>query len=104
MESFDRGNPARLFNVYRGALFSGIDVHMVLLLWPGYGVSRCGFHYGCMPPGSEAATHNHPVSDECILNWIGSGISLIIGESIVTRPTDVVLSRWGGAPGGTIPV
>jgi hypothetical protein len=39
-----------LFNVYRGALFSGIDVPMILLLWPGYGVSRCGFHCGCMPP------------------------------------------------------
>jgi gentisate 1,2-dioxygenase len=58
-----------LFNMYRGALFSGIDVPMVLVLWSGYGVSRCGFHYGRMPPGSEAARHTHPVSDECIVNW-----------------------------------
>ena len=57
-----------LFNMYRGALFSRIDVPMVLLLWPGYGVSRCGFHYGCMLPGSQAATHSHQVSDECIVN------------------------------------
>jgi hypothetical protein len=39
-----------LFNVYRGALFSGIDIPMVLLLWPGYGVSRCGFTMAaCLP-------------------------------------------------------
>jgi hypothetical protein len=91
-----------LFNMYRGALFSGIDVPMVLLLWPGYGVSRCGFHYGCMPPGSEAATHTHPVSDECIVNWIGSGLSLISGEYIATGPLDVVLAPCGVQHGGKI--
>ena len=92
-----------LFNMYRGALFSGIDVPMVLLLWPGYGVSRCGFHYGCMPPGSEAATHTHPVSDECIVNWIGSGLSLISGEYIPTGPLDLVLAPCGVQHGGKIP-
>jgi hypothetical protein len=86
-----------------GALFSGIDVPMLLLLWPGYGVSRCGFHYGCMPPGSEAATHIHPVSDECIVNWIGSGLSLISGEHIPTGPLDVVLAPCGVQHGGKIP-
>ena len=92
-----------LFNMYRGALFSGIDVPMVLLLWPGYGVSRCGFHYGCMPPGSEAAKHTHPVSDECIVNWIGSGLSLISGDYIATGPLDVVLAPCGVQHGGKIP-
>jgi len=92
-----------LFNMYRGAVFSGIDVPMVLLLWPGYGVSRCGFHYGCMTPGSEAATHTHPVSDECIVNWIGSGQSLISGEYVSTGPLDVVLAPCGVAHGGKIP-
>jgi mannose-6-phosphate isomerase-like protein (cupin superfamily) len=92
-----------LFNMYRGALFSGIDVPMVLLLWPGYGVSRCGFHYGCMPPGSEAATHTHPVSNECIVIWIGSGLSLISGEYISTEPLDVVLAPCGVQHGGKIP-
>jgi gentisate 1,2-dioxygenase len=92
-----------LFNMYRGALFTGIDVPMVLLLWPGYGSSRCGFHYGCMPPGSEAAKHTHPVSDECIVNWIGSGLSLISGEYIATDPLDVVLAPCGVEHGGKIP-
>lgn len=92
-----------LFNMYRGARFSGIDVPMVLLLWPGYGVSRCGFHYGCMPPGSEAAKHTHPVSDECIVNWIGSGLSLISGQYIATGPLDVVLAPCGVQHGGKIP-
>ena len=92
-----------LFNMYRGALFSGIDIPMVLLLWPGYGASRCGFHYGCMPPGSEATTHTHPVSDECIVNWIGSGLSLISGEYIATGPLDVVLAPCGVQHGGKIP-
>jgi gentisate 1,2-dioxygenase len=93
-----------LFNMYRGARFSGIDIPMVLLLWPGYGSSRCGFHYGYMPPGSEAATHTHPVSDECIVNWIGSGLSLVSGEYIATGPLDVVLAPCGVQHGGKIPV
>ncbi len=92
-----------LFNMYRGALFSGIDVPMVLLLWPGYGTSRCGFHCGCMPPGSEAAKHTHPVSDECIVNWIGSGLSLVSGKYIATGPLDVVLAPCGLEHGGRIP-
>ena len=92
-----------LFNMYRGALFSGIDVPMVLLLWPGYGVSRCGFHYGCMPPGSEAAKHTHPVSDECIVNWVGSGLSLISDQYVATGALDVVLAPCGVQHGGKIP-
>lgn len=92
-----------LFNVYCGARFSGIDVPMVLLLWPGYGVSRCGFHYGCMPPGSEAAKHTHPVSDECIVNWSGLGLSLIDEEYLATGPLDVVLAPCGVQHGGKIP-
>ena len=92
-----------LFNMYRRALFSGIDVPMVLLLWPGYGASRCGFHYGCMPPGPEAAKHTHPVSDERIVNWIGSGLSLVSGEYIATGPLDVVLAPCGVQHGGKIP-
>jgi gentisate 1,2-dioxygenase len=92
-----------LFNMYRGARFSGIDIPMVLLLWPGYGVSRCGFHYGCMPPGSEAARHTHPVSDECIVNWSGSGLSLLGDEYVATGPLDVVLAPCGVQHGGKIP-
>ena len=92
-----------LFNMYRGALFSGIDVPMVLLLWPGYGASRCGFHYGRMPTGSEAAKHMHPVSDECIVNWSGSGLSLLGDEYVATGPLDVVLAPCGVQHGGKIP-
>jgi len=92
-----------LYNMYRGALFSGIDIPMVLLLWPGYGISRCGFHYGCMPPGSQAAKHTHPVSDECIVNWSGSGLSLLGDEYVATGPHDVVLAPCGVQHGGRIP-
>lgn len=92
-----------LFNMYRGALFSDIDVPMVLVLWPGYGVSRCGFHYGRMPPGSEAARHTHPVSDECIVNWSGSGLSLLGAQYVATAPLDVVLAPCGVQHGGKIP-
>jgi len=56
-----------------------------------------------MPPGSEAATHTHPVSDECIVNWIGSGLSLISGQYIATGPLDVVLAPCGVQHGGKIP-
>lgn len=92
-----------LFNLYRGAVFHGIDVPMVLLLWPGYGIAHTGFHYGYMPPGSSAANHTHPVSDECIINWIGSGISVIGGDSYPTIQYDCTLAPCGVLHGGSIP-
>lgn len=60
-----------LFNMYRGALFSGIDIPMVLLLWPGYEASRCGLHYGCMPPGfrSGKAYSSSLRRMHCQLEW-----------------------------------
>jgi gentisate 1,2-dioxygenase len=40
-----------LFNVYKGAAFGGLDVPMVLVLWPGYGIRSTGFHFGRIDAG-----------------------------------------------------
>jgi len=56
-----------------------------------------------MPPGSEVATHSHPVSDECIVNWIGPGLLLISGEYAATGPLDIVLAPCRVQHGGKTP-
>lgn len=52
-------------------------------------------------------TETHPLglreADECFVNWIGSGLSLISGEYVATGPFDVVLAPCGVQHGGKIP-
>lgn len=64
-----------LFNAYKGAAFGGLDVPMVLVLWPGYGVRSTGFHFGRMDAGQVAHLHSHPVSDEAVINWSAAATS-----------------------------
>lgn len=91
-----------LFNVFQGADFSGIDVPMVLILWPGYGVRSTGFHYGYMPPGSEAPRHTHPASDECVINWGGYGYAFINDVTVDMGPLDTLLAPSGVHHGGGV--
>lgn len=91
-----------LFNAYQGTTFDGIDVPMVLILWPGYGIQRTGFHFGYMPPGSEAVKHTHPVSDECIINWGGYGYGFINDLTVEMGPLDVLLAPCGVHHGGGV--
>lgn len=90
-----------LFNIFEGADFSGLDVPMVLVLWPGYGVRSTGFHAGYVPSGGMAAVHTHPVSDECILNW-APGTVLLGGSEFEAGPLDAVLAPCGVPHGGHV--
>lgn len=92
-----------LFNVFKGAAFSGLDVPMVLILWPGYGVRSTGFHFGRMEAGQVAHTHTHPVSDEAVVNWAGSNEVYIDGSWVPTGPLDVSLAPCGVVHGGRVP-
>ena len=47
--------------------------HMMLNLWPGYGVSRTGFHFAHGLPAVPTRIHSHPVVDECLILWAGKG-------------------------------
>lgn len=62
-----------LFNVYAGAPFSGIGIPMRLILWPGAGSRTAGFNFAFAPTGVADLIHTHPVSDECLILWAGSG-------------------------------
>ncbi len=75
-----------LFNVFMGAEFHGLDPafaahmpgsqkpHMLLNLWPGYGVSSTGFHFAHGIPVLQSANiHTHPFTDECLILWAGKG-------------------------------
>ena len=55
-------------------------------------------------PGSESATHTHPVSDECIVEWAAGpgGQVPLDGQWLETRPFDAVLAPCGVAHGGRV--
>ena len=92
-----------LFNVFKGASFGGLDVPMVLILWPGYGVRATGFHFGRMDAGQVAHLHTHPVSDEAVVNWAGSSEVYVDGAWVLTGPLDVSLAPCGVVHGGRVP-
>jgi gentisate 1,2-dioxygenase len=92
-----------LFNVYKGAAFGGLDVPMVLVLWPGYGVRSTGFHFGRMDAGQVAHLHTHPVSDEAVINWAGGSEVYVDGAWVPTGPLDVSLAPCGVVHGGRVP-
>lgn len=107
LETDDIRQGGALFNMYRGSLFTKLDCPMVLILWPGYGIGGTGFHFGAMSPGMEAPLHIHPVADECVVNWSGSGRSWLGSDEdvvdIATGPLDVVMAPCGVHHGGAIP-
>src|SRR5262249_5565146 len=92
-----------LFNIYRGASFTGIDCPMVLLLWPGYGVCRAGLHFGLMKPGSHATRHTHPVADEAVVCWAASSRGYLNEAEVGLQPLDVLLAPCGVQHGGYVP-
>lgn len=92
-----------LFSVFKGAAFSGLDVPMVLVLWPGYGVRGTGFHFGRMDPGQTAHLHTHLVSDEAVVNWVGGNEVYVDGSWVPTGPLDVALAPCGVVHGGRVP-
>jgi len=92
-----------LFNAYKGAAFGGLDVPMVLVLWPGYGVRSTGFHFGRMDAGQVAHLHSHPVSDEAVINWGGGSDVYVDGAWVPTGTFDVSLAPCGVVHGGRVP-
>jgi mannose-6-phosphate isomerase-like protein (cupin superfamily) len=84
-----------LFNVFRGTGFGGLGTPMLLVLWPGYGVRSAGLHMGGTPAGARAEIHTHPVSDECLFNWIGRGQVYCDDKWMESEPFDVLLAPCG---------
>lgn len=85
-----------LFNVLDGAAFTGIGLPMRLVLWPGAGTRLVGFNYAYCGVGVQDTIHQHPVSDEFLVMWSGSGQFYIGGTGWVdVQENDVVLAPCG---------
>ena len=89
----DRG---ALFNVFMGAPFTGIGLPMRLILWPGAGSRTAGFNFAAPEPGTTDRIHTHPVSDECLVMWLGGSAEFYIGGVWVpASANDVALAPCG---------
>ena len=84
-----------LFNVFKGSSFGDLGTPMLLILWPGYGARSVGLHMGGTPAGARAEIHTHPVSDECLFNWIGRGEAYCGDEWMNEDPLDCLLAPCG---------
>jgi hypothetical protein len=95
-----------LFNIFKGAEFTGIEVPMRLILWPGYGVRTTGFHFGYADPNQLTLVHTHPISDEIVIQWTGKG-QFFCGDRWIDIDTyDCVMAPCGvyhGAGGSRDP-
>ena len=89
-----------LFNVLEGAAFTGIGLPMRLVLWPGAGTRLVGFNYAYCGIGVQDSIHKHPVSDEFLVMWSGSG-QLFVGPNgwVDAEANDVVMAPCGVAHG-----
>jgi mannose-6-phosphate isomerase-like protein (cupin superfamily) len=85
-----------LFNVLEGAAFTGIGLPMRLVLWPGAGTRLVGFNYAYCGTGVQDAMHKHPVSDEFLVMWSGSG-QLFVGDMgwVDADENDVAMAPCG---------
>jgi mannose-6-phosphate isomerase-like protein (cupin superfamily) len=85
-----------LFNVHKGAAFTGIGLPMRLVLWPAAGTRLVGFNYAYCGTGVQDAIHSHPVSDEFLVMWSGAGQFFIGGSGWVdAAENDVILAPCG---------
>ncbi|MCB0914601.1 MAG: cupin domain-containing protein [Actinobacteria bacterium] len=89
-----------LFNVLEGSAFTGIGLPMRLVLWPGAGTRLVGFNYAYCGIGVEDTIHTHPVSDEFLVMWSGSG-QFFVGDIgwVDAAGGDVALAPCGVAHG-----
>lgn len=85
-----------LFNVLEGTAFTGIGLPMRLVLWPGAGTRLVGFNYAYCGTNVQDMIHRHPVSDEFLVMWSGSGQFFIGGIGwIDAGENDVILAPCG---------
>jgi mannose-6-phosphate isomerase-like protein (cupin superfamily) len=83
-----------------GVAFTGIGLPMRLVLWPGAGTRLVGFNYAYCGTNVRDTIHKHPVSDEFLVMWSGSGQFFIGGIGwIDAEENDVVMAPCGIAHG-----
>ncbi|HEX2253135.1 MAG TPA: cupin domain-containing protein [Thermoanaerobaculia bacterium] len=94
-----------LFNLFKGAKFTGIGVPMRIILFPGFGTRNAGLHTGYIPAGGAADIHTHPFSDDIIVTVAGSLVVYNAGKAYTINALDTTiapaLAKHGA--GGTSP-
>ena len=94
-----------LFNLFKGAVFTGIGVPMRIILFPGFGTRNAGLHTGYIPAGGAADIHTHPFSDDVIVTVAGSLVVYNDGKAYTIDALDTTiapaLAKHGA--GGTSP-
>ncbi|HVX00309.1 MAG TPA: cupin domain-containing protein [Candidatus Babeliaceae bacterium] len=89
-----------LFNITKGALSSAIGSPLFYILWPGYGTRNLAFHFAYAPSSAHFITHKHPLSDDLIITFNGSMLSVLDNKECSTRPYDCVMAPCGILHGG----
>lgn len=89
-----------LFNYYKGSTFDNHGAPMRFVLWPGYGTRSAGFHSVHLSPKEIFYIHSHPTSDECIINFSGSGLAYVGDHWVEFSPNDYILAPCGVLHGG----
>ncbi|MDN5345279.1 MAG: hypothetical protein PWQ18_1393 [Clostridia bacterium] len=79
-----------IFNVYRGAPFTGNGGLMKFVLWPGAGCTMVGQHTAYHEPGKAFIPHIHPISEDAIFCFDGKGMGYLESRWIKVREGDIV--------------
>ncbi|MCL5935484.1 MAG: cupin domain-containing protein, partial [Firmicutes bacterium] len=94
-----------VFNLFRGARFTGYGCLMRFILWPGCGTKMVGQHTAFHEPGTSFSPHIHPISEDAILCTNGKGQWHLNGRWIDVEEGDIVygpdnIKHGTGCPDG----
>jgi quercetin dioxygenase-like cupin family protein len=83
-----------VFNVFRGAPFTGNGGLMKFVLWPGAG-AVVGQHTAFHDPGEAFVPHVHPISEDAIFIFDGKGTGYLESRWIEVSEGDIIYAPAG---------
>lgn len=84
-----------VFNLHRGAIYTGKGSLMRFILWPGIGTKMIGQHIAFHDPGTAFAPHVHPISEDAILAIDGPGQFYLESRWIEANLGDILYAPAG---------
>jgi quercetin dioxygenase-like cupin family protein len=84
-----------VFNLFRGARFTGYGALMRFILWPGIGAKNIGQHMAFHDPGIAFAPHVHPISEDAIYCVSGRGQGYLESRWIDVSIGDIIYAPAG---------
>lgn len=79
-----------VFNLFRGAKFTGYGCLMRFILWPGIGAKMVGQHVAFHEPGTSFKPHIHPISEDAIYVVDGQGQGYLESRWIDVSTGDII--------------